>query len=518
MSDYIASVRSWLEARFESSSVEDVKNGTYGIVFILKNDTSGHRFAAKLYDPGKTMPALAPTQATLFKREIGLWLHLPNHLNVMPIDKLEIATGLGEPWPSETPVVLMPFMEASLSSWIQQADTVPASDRQLALAHLCNGLAWCYANGIDGHGDLKPDNILIHDLRKSLKLDDNELMQQHPWQVRVADFGWANIWRDCTGPEYARKGWRPYLGPERLEGDFVRQASDIFAIGVIGTELLSGLHPAGDTVKRIDRRWDQKKYLQWANSGERKLDPTLVSAGIRDLLFSCLDPKPEVRPSAAECFERLCEFVERDSGFPLKFMLTALNNQAGLDSNTSSTAPWAAEQVGRLGVEQIPAQIDRLRTIVEKSPDERAAGECVKWIRSSLSLCRLLLKEPHSTENVSRASIAGTAVLEFVVRHFDSLDLRMAMYEVRPGELAIEDLEPQELMWGFAQDALAVIRKAGTSSDERVVRAQHFLSDRAQQQARKVAQEFAARSAARLRMWHSGSEADLPEDPQKDRN
>jgi hypothetical protein len=159
-------LKNWLQSRFDGFEVEgEPREGTYGQVWLMRatdQNTFPKRFALKTLDPRKL--AQTPNEHMLrnFERELRLWLTLPPHYNVL--------SGLGidlAPAPSELekltpvlPLVRMPCCETTLEAWANKPLTVTEkADRLFALAQLCNGLAWAYQHGIQGHGDLKPANV-----------------------------------------------------------------------------------------------------------------------------------------------------------------------------------------------------------------------------------------------------------------------------------------------------------------------------------------------------------------------
>src|SRR6185369_9335823 len=87
------------------------------------------------------------------------------------------------------------------------------------------------------HRDIKPANLLID-------------LQGRPW---VADFGLALRDHDC-GKEDKLVGTPAYMSPERArgEGHRVDGRSDIFSLGVVFYELLTGRKPfEGDSIREL---------------------------------------------------------------------------------------------------------------------------------------------------------------------------------------------------------------------------------------------------------------------------
>jgi serine/threonine protein kinase len=133
------------------------------------------------------------------------------------------------------------------------------------------------------HRDVKPANILVTP-------DDT---------VKLTDFGIARA-VDGTGQTLTGEvlGTPHYLSPEQALGDPATGASDLYGLGVVAHEMLTGRRP-------FDRNTPVATALAQVNDPPPPL-PTHVPTELRVLVEQCLSKRPEDRPrSARELGERL---------------------------------------------------------------------------------------------------------------------------------------------------------------------------------------------------------------------
>ncbi|CAM3466714.1 serine/threonine protein kinase [Corallococcus sp. ZKHCc1 1396] len=97
-----------------------------------------------------------------------------------------------------------------------------------ALLQVCEALAYIHGHGLV-HRDLKPSNIMVDDDR----------------QVRLMDFGLAKFLADDAGITADGKlvGTYRYMAPEQILGEPLDGRSDLYSLGVILYELMSGRPP-----------------------------------------------------------------------------------------------------------------------------------------------------------------------------------------------------------------------------------------------------------------------------------
>ena len=142
----------------------------------------------------------------------------------------------------------------TLSDWID-SDQITRPDRVEAIARIADALSHAHENGLV-HRDIKPSNLLL----------DSD------FQVYVADFGLA-VRDELVDLSVAFAGTPAYMSPEQIrgEGHLIDGRTDIYSLGVVMYELLTGRRPFdGDRlpllIERIKRR--VAKPL-------RQIDPTI---------------------------------------------------------------------------------------------------------------------------------------------------------------------------------------------------------------------------------------------------
>jgi predicted Ser/Thr protein kinase len=141
---------------------------------------------------------------------------------------------------------------------------------------LCFGLNAAHTRGVL-HRDLKPANVML----------DNR------GRVRITDFGLAGLVGHIH-PSEIRSGTPRYMAPEQLAGKGVSEKSDIYSLGLILYELISG-RPAfdgqsADTLLHQHRETTPVAPSQFV----RDIDPSMEA-----IILACLERDPSARPESA---------------------------------------------------------------------------------------------------------------------------------------------------------------------------------------------------------------------------
>ncbi len=134
---------------------------------------------------------------------------------------------------------VMPFIEGeSLRERVSRAGPLPIAEALRVLREVADALSYAHASGII-HRDVKCDNVMI--------------AGGHAF---LADFGIARVvsahdpGATMTGSG-AGVGTPAYMSPEQIVGGAVDQRTDIYALGALGYEILTGSPPFAGTPQEI---------------------------------------------------------------------------------------------------------------------------------------------------------------------------------------------------------------------------------------------------------------------------
>ncbi len=178
---------------------------------------------------------------------------------------------------TQTPYLVMEFMQGQALDRILEKGSVPLPRACAWAGDVASALAVAHRKGVI-HGDVKPANILI--------LADNH--------VKLTDFGMARLASHDKG-DSPLLGTPAYWCPEQILGKSQDARSDIFSLGVVLYELVTGKRPFdSDSLQGICARVLSSKPLPPSHSN------TSVPAGFDTVLARCLEKDPTARYASAD--------------------------------------------------------------------------------------------------------------------------------------------------------------------------------------------------------------------------
>lgn len=214
--------------------------------------------------------------------------------------------------------IVMEYIDGiTLKEYIEQQGVVKWKEAIHFTVQILRALQHAHDNGIV-HRDVKPQNIML--------LEDGT--------IKVMDFGIARFARE-NGKTMSDKaiGSVHYISPEQAKGDATDEKTDIYAVGVILYEMLTGKVPFdGDTPVSIAIKQMQ---IEPVRPTDRNPD---IPAGLEEIVLRAMQKDPQLRYStAAEMLRDIDEFKHNpDVVFEYKYFnsdgTTKYFNK--IDSNT----------------------------------------------------------------------------------------------------------------------------------------------------------------------------------------
>ena len=119
----------------------------------------------------------------------------------------------------------------TLDKLLSQRKALSLKHTLFVIRSILNAMAYAHDKGVV-HRDLKPGNVLVSE-NNEIKLMDFGLAQSIDFEKRYTQTG------ECVGTPY-------YMAPEQIQGRPIDQRADIFSIGVMAYELLTGSVPFKD--------------------------------------------------------------------------------------------------------------------------------------------------------------------------------------------------------------------------------------------------------------------------------
>ncbi|MBU2669317.1 protein kinase [Actinoplanes bogorensis] len=258
-----------------------VGHGATGTVWRGIDRSSGADVAVKLLHEGLLRQ---PKLVIRFVQERTI-LMMMRHENIVGVRDLFSVGG-------SLALVMDYVAGGSLRNHLRAEGTLAPSAAADLLAQVAAALTQAHELGVV-HRDVKPDNILLH-------------QDQDRLAVRLTDFGIARV-LDTAGltTPNAVVGTPHYMAPEAIQGEAV-PASDVYAVGIVLFELVTGLPPyAGEPLAVLRGHLD-----------ETPDPPDGLPHPVWELITWCLAKDPERRPTAAELGAALRELSRVTAGVP----------------------------------------------------------------------------------------------------------------------------------------------------------------------------------------------------------
>ena len=195
----------------------------------------------------------------------------------------------------ETPYITMEYVKGEdLKSFVRRKGKLSDEEALSIAKQVSEGLVEAHRLGVV-HRDLKPQNIMI----------DKE------GDAKIMDFGIA---RSVEAPGVTQTGIMigtpDYISPEQAEGEEADHRADIYSLGVILYEMVTGSVPfKGDTALSV-----ALKHKSKLAQDPKQLNPD-VSDDLNKLILICMEKDREMRYQTAT--ELLADLINIEEGIPL---------------------------------------------------------------------------------------------------------------------------------------------------------------------------------------------------------
>jgi serine/threonine-protein kinase len=376
--------------------------GAMGAVFLAEHVTLGRRVALKTIHRELLGSAEAVAR---FEREALASARIDHPNVVAATDVVRLPDG--------SPGLVLEYVQGrSLAKRIEGDGALEVPQALALLEGLAGALVAAHALGVV-HRDLKPDNLLLAE-RPGM-----------PATLKILDFGIAKVVGDAGAQLAAGApgtqlgmvyGTPRYMAPEQAMGSAVDARADLYAVGVIAYEMLSGRVPFdGDDLMAI-----VTKQLTEAPAAL----PAHVPAGLRALVHRLLAPKPEDRLASAEALAAALRDAGRaraiDAAIPGEPPFVEAATVLAAPSGASAMSAGGGPSLGGVAATHAPA-----RGSTSRRPAVLLAGAAILVVFAGAGVLArsrgegapaspiaFLAPKAASAEELARAQAAGRGALE----------------------------------------------------------------------------------------------------------
>ena len=250
----------------------ELGRGSFGVVFLAYDTRLRNRPVAL-----KVLHAALnndPATVSRFHSEAGILASL-EHDHIVPAYDVDVDQG--------TRFIVMKYVPGPTLAAILKEEGAQTPERVLAwLEQIAKGLDYAHSREVL-HRDLKPSNILLDEERN---------------RIVISDFGLAKAVQASGGSSVSQSaatmtGTAYYMAPEVIKGEKHTTAADLYSLGCVLYELLSG-----------ERPFEGENFIAVTSQHVLNPTPTLALMGdtgelLAEQVANLLAKEPEERPQTA---------------------------------------------------------------------------------------------------------------------------------------------------------------------------------------------------------------------------
>lgn len=242
--------------------------GAMGQVYLCHDPVIDRQVAVKILHPHILADRHADEMRNRFRREARAAARC-QHPNIVTV--YDVGEHDGRDY------IVMEYVQGEeLRFFLERGERLGDAERLYIVREVLEALGYAHARGVV-HRDVKPANIILTD----------------EGGVKVADFGIARIDRSDLTQAGSLMGTPTYMAPEGLRGEPVGPSGDLYSVGMVLFELVTGRRPAPEHIHsgQVD------EFVATTLDSTPALPESLAS-----VIRRALAPSPEQRFDSADAF------------------------------------------------------------------------------------------------------------------------------------------------------------------------------------------------------------------------
>ena len=337
-----------------------------------------------------------------FQNEIKATAGL-QHPNIVEIYEQGIDDGM--------PYIVMEYIEGiTLKDYIIALQTVKWREAFKVTAQVLSAVGCAHEHKVI-HRDIKPQNIMITD----------------NGQIKLTDFGIARVVSSSTKqakPDSA--GSVHYLSPEQARGGFVDERSDLYSIGIMLYEMVTGVVPFdGESHVSI-----ALKHIDGHIVPPHTVDSE-IPMGVSDLIMMATNKNPLLRfQSAEEMYDRICKVAKE----PEYSFLTAVQTKIEDDEGENDTFGADDEMV----IAQ-PAVTRADRTEIIRSVTISAIAYTLAVLIGALGIVFVVSRYKNIDKNLHEFSDVAYQIEDYTGLHADTVSTALTEKGFQVQKIPVEN-------------------------------------------------------------------------------